>query len=633
MKKILILLLTVIPFFALAQFDGQGTFHANNMLINGNARTPARYVSTSQTLLKTDVVVLASGDITVQAPAITAADSGLTITVKNVGLHTDLVTFHIDGTVADSITDARLVRWCTRTIIAGNDGKWYTKERLSSRIDYIYDVAENGSFKSLHEIFEFLHEHMAGPSVIRLGGGIYPINQTEIINLPYPLDIRGFSYITSRIVAGTGLLNKPMFRTFSDISFENIQIDGSTLATYGQNAGEDFCRLVGSGTYNEFRNFSLTSFNIGILDSSDNEIWMTEGDIVTMYEAAIKFTGANDSVRFRVVSTDFIGCDKGVWLFKGDKSYIDIDGGCTFRNLTTNDTAIVYVPATFTNSLPSYIHSTAWNGVGYFIKGFDFSRLDARDVNWFVQNNAGLEDKSPHAKINVKDNTVTTTITAINTFYTPTLATHVVTVLFNVAATSGTFTITYGDQTTAAINWDASDATIKAALEALTNITTVTVTTVTAQTSWTVRFDTANEGWQKVNANIGSLGTTTAAYYYGNNYSCKWKIEDNKVTYLPVNMRDVWMDISTNWLCDRNSVRYDVSVARYNSSNVLQGYFSPVTGTMTLSATASPSTAPTMHAYFEDVTAGDYFRIVIQKPTNAGDIVTLSDINVKIITQ
>jgi hypothetical protein len=228
---------------------------------------------------------------------------------------------------------------------------------------------------------------------------------------------------------------------------------------------------------------------------------------------------------------------------------------------------------------------------------------------------------------------VTTTITAINTFYTPTLATHVVTLLFNIAATSGTFTITYGGQTTAAINWNASDATIKSSLEALTNITTVTVTTVTAQTSWTIRFDTANEGWQELNANIGSLGTTTAAYYYGNNYSCKWKIEDNKVTYLPTNMRDVWMDISTNWLCDRNSVRYDVSVARYNSSNVLQGYFSPVTGTMTGAATVSPSTAPTMHAYFEDVTAGDYFRIVIQKPTNAGDVVTLSDINCKITTQ
>jgi hypothetical protein len=47
---------------------------------------------------------------------------------------------------------------------------------------------------------------------------------------------------------------------------------------------------------------------------------------------------------------------------------------------------------------------------------------------------------------------------------------------YSAAPTSGTFTIDIDGQTTAAINWNDSNATIKAAIEALSNIVTVTVT-------------------------------------------------------------------------------------------------------------------------------------------------------------
>jgi hypothetical protein len=45
----------------------------------------------SATLLKTETMVLASNDITITLPAVTASDNGWEMTVKNVGLHTDLV--------------------------------------------------------------------------------------------------------------------------------------------------------------------------------------------------------------------------------------------------------------------------------------------------------------------------------------------------------------------------------------------------------------------------------------------------------------------------------------------------------------------------------------------------------------
>lgn len=394
-----------------------------NLVINGSlaytqtsVKTPPIYKTTTGTLAKTDRFVLASGDITLTAPAITSADSGLTITVKNIGNPSDLVLFVISGTTADDIDTARMTRWLTRTIVAGNDGKWYTYEK-SNRTDYVYDISYSGSFQTIQECISFLDEHMAGPSVIRLGGGSYEIDSTITIDLPYPLTLRGFSYQTTNLIPVAGLENLPMFRCLSDVSFENFQVDATDLASYGDSDGEDFIRFSGSGTYNEVKNFYIKGFWNAIVDSTDAELWIQEGDIEDCNSSGLKLTGAEDSVVMRIVTTDFIGCDKGIWMLKGSKAFIDIDGGCGFRNNDATDSAIVYVPATFTNYINMYISGTTFNNVGVYLSGFDFTRSDSRDANIFVDNNAGVESKNPHAYIGVLDNASTTTCTAADTLY------------------------------------------------------------------------------------------------------------------------------------------------------------------------------------------------------------------------
>lgn len=176
-------------------------FNANVKIkdvLTANLYTPPVLKTSNDTLLKTETVVLASGDITLVAPAITAADNGLTITVKNTGTYTDLVHFNIPAPAkADSINDAYLTRWMSRTIVAYN-GKWYTKEKIP-RTDYVYDVSYSGSFQSIPEVVAFVTEHMQAPSVVRLGGGDYTIPATQIINLPYTLAFRGFDYQTTNI--------------------------------------------------------------------------------------------------------------------------------------------------------------------------------------------------------------------------------------------------------------------------------------------------------------------------------------------------------------------------------------------------------------------------------------------------
>ena len=495
-----------------------------------------------------------------------------------------------------------------------------------------YLVGTGGQFPTIPAAINWLKVYMTAPSELLLGGESYPIADSCGVQLAYPLVIRGIGAEQSKIVAATGLTGKPMFNMRSNLSFDRCWLDGSTLANYGSATGENFVNITRNDLYSEMTNFTINNFHRAVNITGGSRIFMMNGLVDSCFRGIV--SNSTDTTMMDLYTLDFIKCKRSISLEKGAKSYFHLTG-IRFDN-SSIDTALYYDGTAYTiQGFPS-ITSCHWNNVGSFTKGFDFTRTDGRDANIYLKGNIGQEDKVPHAKVNVKDNTVTTTITSVSTttniFYTPTLATHTITLQFNAAATSGTFTITYGGQTTANINWNANDAAIKSALEALTNITTVTVTTVTGQTTWTIRFDTANEGWLTFTANIGSLGTTATAWYYGSSYTCKWLLQDNKFTYLASYKNDVWIDAFTGWLCDRNNVRYDVAIARYNAANVLQGYSSPVTGTMTGTATTAPSNV-TNKAYFEDVVAGDYFRIVISKPTNAGDVVTLSDISMKITTQ
>ena len=78
-------------------------------------------------------------------------------------------------------------------------------------------------------------------------------------------------------------------------------------------------------------------------------------------------------------------------------------------------------------------------------------------------------------------------------------------------ATGGTFTLTYDGQTTAAIAYNASAATVETDIESLSNVTAATVTgTGVVATPWVIRFVT-DSGQNIMTAGDGSLtgGTST----------------------------------------------------------------------------------------------------------------------------
>jgi hypothetical protein len=362
--------------------------------------------SATTTLTKNETFVVASNDITLTLPAITASDNGLSITIKNVGSHVDLVTVKGGSSVTiDGDTMATLTRYVGQTFVA-NGGNWVVKNKIN-RSTNILEVNSKSSWTTLQEVVEFLDAHMTAPAVVRLDEESYDVTATLVINLAYPVTFQGPSFGHSTIAAASGLGGKPMFRCVSSCYFKMLQFDATTLSGYGTNANEDAIRFTGSGTYNEIKDCTFDRFNKTILDSTDAEIWVFETDISNARHSGIMVHGNTPGVIVKVAETDFIGCARGINLDKATNATIQLASG-GYYNATANDTAIVYNAATFTSFTSISIAGNSWNNIGKYIEGFDFTRTDGRDANAIVESNAGMGDKKPYAYITVVNNTVNT---------------------------------------------------------------------------------------------------------------------------------------------------------------------------------------------------------------------------------
>jgi hypothetical protein len=368
----------------------------------------------SATLTKNETFVLASNDIIITLPSVSAADNGLAITVKNIGTYTDLVVVKGgSGVTVDGKDSSKLTRWFGRTYIAYN-GNWIKKEQVEAA-DNLLDVSAEGSWTTIGEAIEFLDEHMSGPSVIRLSGGSFEIDATQVIDLDYPLTIQGLSYSKATIEAATGL-SGPMFRCISETYFKMLAFDATTLAGYSNTSGNDAIQLEGAGEYFEIKDCSFTGFNKTIVLESNVELWLFEVDINDAETAGVEIAaGATNGVSLKTSETDFINCEKGINLLSGSEAIISVLN-CGFYN-TAGQVGVNYVPATFTDFTSMFITNNSWNNLGSFFSGFDFTRSDGRDADTFIQNNAGDGDKNPTCRINVTNNSSTTTITTNGTWY------------------------------------------------------------------------------------------------------------------------------------------------------------------------------------------------------------------------
>jgi hypothetical protein len=361
------------------------------------------------TLAKSETFVIASNDITLTLPAITGADDGLSMTIKNVGTHTDLVNVVPGGSsTIDGTTVSKHFRWVAKTYVASG-GNWLIKVNEGKYVDNVFEVSETGSWTTIAEVIEFLDLHMEQPSVVRLVGGDYPVEATQTIDLPFPLTIQGSTYGAATITAAGA--SGTLFDCMTETYFKMLAFDAAGAS------GVDAIHLNSSNEYYEIKDCTIDGFNKGIVALSNVEMWVFELDILNAATAGIEIaSGGLSGVSLKISETDFINCGKGINLLSGTNPVVSILN-CGFYNNSGGQIGISYVPATFTSLSRVFITNNSWNNTGTFMSGFDFSLASGRDANTFIKNNSGGQDRNPNSRINVTNNASTTSITTAGTWY------------------------------------------------------------------------------------------------------------------------------------------------------------------------------------------------------------------------
>jgi len=368
--------------------------------------------TSNATLLKTENMVLASNSITITLPVVISADNGLEITVKNVGTYTDLIEVKGNGSATiDNATDVDLYRWDSKTFVA-YEGNWLLKFS-QHQLDNVFNVDTNGSWTSVSEVIAFLSLHMKEPSVVQFCGGTFPVSETQVINLPYPVTFQGPSYGETEIAGTAGVSGTPLFICQTECYFKMLM-----FTAYTNTAGNDGINFTGSGTYHEVKDCDFIGFNKAIKSTNNNELWIFETNFADCASAGIEIAaGTASGGAFELSECDFTQCATGIYLLSGVSETVSILNSNFYNTTAGTDKGVVYVPATFTSSPHFSITNNSWNNQGTYFSGFDFTRADGRDANIYLQANTGAGDNNPKCRINVRNNASVTTCTTSNTYY------------------------------------------------------------------------------------------------------------------------------------------------------------------------------------------------------------------------
>ncbi|HNY02561.1 MAG TPA: hypothetical protein PKG48_08240 [Bacteroidales bacterium] len=362
--------------------------------------------SASATLLKTENMVLASGNTKLTLPTVTSLDDGLEITVKNVGTYTDLITVSPQsGKKIDGTDSSTLTRWRGKTYVASNSN-WVVREK-EYRNDNSLDVSADGSFTTIAEAIAFLGMHMRAPTIIHIGGGTYPVSSTLTINLSYPLTIEGLSYGESIITAPSN--GNTAFELKSECYLKKIAFNQGTTAGICINAS------ASTAQYHEIKDCSFAGFTKAINVTDASEFWIFETDFDDCTTSGIDIAAGSNDVTIKISECDFTNCAKGIHLYSyGTGTEFSI-ANCNFYN-STGQTGIYYVPSSTSPYYASMIiQGNSFNNVGTFGSGFDFA--NSRDANIFYENNPGVPSGRPHCSIHLANNTTTTTVGSSSNWY------------------------------------------------------------------------------------------------------------------------------------------------------------------------------------------------------------------------
>ncbi len=362
--------------------------------------------SASCTLLKTENMVFASGDITLTLPTVTGTDDGLEISVKNVGTYTDLIVVVPEsGKLIDINTSSSLTRWHGRTFVArGSD--WIIKEK-EMQTDNSLEVSAIGSFTTIPEVVAFLNAHMTEQTVVNIGPGTYALTESVTIDLPKPIVFSGPGYGGATIITSPNN-GATAFNIISECSFKMLKFVTGTTAGIGFN-------YSGTGITYRFKDSDLDGFTKAIVLSGSGDLGLLDVSFRNCTSAAVEIASGTANVIYKSSECDFRNCAKGINLLSfGTDSEINITNSIFYN--TSGQVGIDYTPpATAPYYRTIVIQNNGFNNIGTFATGFDFTNV--RDANIVIENNPGVKSQRPYSKVNLLNNTTGTTITVANTWY------------------------------------------------------------------------------------------------------------------------------------------------------------------------------------------------------------------------
>jgi hypothetical protein len=150
----------------------------------------------------------------------------------------------------------------------------------------------------------------------------------------------------------------------------------------------------------------------------------------------------------------------------------------------------------------------------------------------------------------------------------------------------------------------------------------------------------AGMGDQRPNCNINVLNsstntslTTLNTWYkvdWGANSSsqtCKWTINNNKITYQPTNRRNGWIIISGNVSASANAQNITVGIVKNGSAGTQYG------ATTIRTVTGDQPFPFSIIVYLSDIAANDYFELYVRNETSSGKTVLFQDIQWLVNTQ
>jgi hypothetical protein len=371
--------------------------------------------NTSGAIGKSETMVLAEPQsaagwlLSLTLPQISAADNGLSITVKNTGGHRGLVSLQGFGGSTTSIdgTSALLARYESETFVAHN-GVWLLKQ-VRSRDRFVFNVCAGASWTDPEEMVEFLDEHLGSaitqPCVVRLCAGTYTVNNTLTLNFPHPVTFESEGGKSAILKAGTSLGSNPIFNAQTSVTFRNLRFEGT-------NGTEDAIRISGLNLTNyEISDVVISGFSRGIRITGNSKLLLQDAEILNCGSAGLlvdDVTGNNTTgVSLLVTGNTFSGNNRALDLNSGRKAIISASNNYFSPGAVTK-TVIRRNETSFINIQKVSVSGNTWDNSGIFITGIDFTRQDGRDADFQINDNSGYHRQNAFVHYNVLNNSSTT---------------------------------------------------------------------------------------------------------------------------------------------------------------------------------------------------------------------------------